>query len=125
MVSTLGQLSHRIQLLRTTAASLFIRPFQERTRHWTPRLSSYRGHMSSPPKNSSYTLPRTLLGLRTSLTWLGVERKNFLPIPTPRHRQYLLSSAFQSLFYVNMTWAIDPIWFASRTGLGYPVGDLA
>lgn len=84
MISTLGQLSHLIQLLRTAPASLFIRLFQVRTRHWNLCLTSYRGHMSSPAKNSPYILLRTFLGLRSPLTWLGVERKKILPVPIPR-----------------------------------------
>ena len=51
-------------------ASLFIRPFQVRTRHWTLCEPSFWEHASSPS--------RTYLRLRSPLTWLGDERKNFL-----------------------------------------------
>ena len=57
-------------------ASLFIRPFQVRTRHWTLCEPSFWEHASSPS--------RTYLRLRSPLTWLGDERKNFLSVPTSK-----------------------------------------
>lgn len=69
-------LTYLIQLSRISLASLFIRPFQVRTRHWTLCVPSFREHISSPP--------RTYLQLRSPLTWLGVEHKNFLSVPNSK-----------------------------------------
>lgn len=66
---------------QSAPASLFIGC---KDQQWTLCLLSFRGYMSCPPKSSPSVPPRILLGPRSPLVWLGVERKTLLPVPTAR-----------------------------------------